>query len=158
MSIHSDSIDEIHSFDARYKNVIFRNNNLIVPYINLGVSNHPLNKENKLKFLDYSYMVFIDVYYLKVYLKKPYLVIDQGKPTVKYSFGGDYLDYDIMIYNDMEISCSEAYLQTLEFTNISDEMWMPFNTKEFPMNMNETIVEAFFNNSFMPKNIHELIR
>lgn len=157
MQMYRDNIDEIHSFDARYKNVIFRNNNLIVPYINLGISNHPLNKNDKLKYLDYSYMVFINVTYLKVFLGKPYIVIDQDSSTTKYYFGGDYLDYDRRIYNDMEIACSEAYLQTTEITNISNEMWMPFDTINFPNNMNETDVKGFFNNVYMPENIKQLI-
>ncbi len=158
MSIYNHCIEEIHSFDARYKNVIFRNNNIVVPYINLGVSKHPLHTEEKgMAFLDYTYMVFVDVSYLKVYLKKPYIVIDLEKKAEHFYFGGDYWDNENKIFNDMEIGCSEAFLQTLNITKLSDEMWMPLKTPNFTQNMNSETVEDFFNHNYIPPNINALI-
>lgn len=158
MSIYKKGVDEIHSFDARYKNVIFRNNNLVVPYVNLGVAHHPLNLINHpMKFLDYSYMVFMDVFELSVYIEKRYVVIDSDRVSQKLYFGGDYWDISNKIFNDMQISCSEAYLQTLEFTQLSGDMWMPFDTKNYPVNMDTVMVNDFFEHKFIPDNIKQLI-
>lgn len=158
MSIYRECVDEIHSFDARYKNVIFRNNNLVVPYINLGLAHHPLHLINHpMKFLDYSYMVFIDVVYLSVFIGNRYVVIDLVQDFQRLYFGGDYWDIGSKIFNDMQISCSEAYLQTLEFTQLSDDMWMPFDTRNYPVNMDVSMVNDFFDHKFLPDNIKILV-
>ena len=102
-------------------------------------------------------MIFIDIDYLKVYLNKPYIVIDAGKESEHFYFGGDYWDCDKKIFNDMEIGCSNAFLQTLEISQLSNTMWMPFDTPNFPKNMNSETVESFFNHYFMPLNMKELI-
>jgi hypothetical protein len=159
MSIYQQAIEEIHSFEAKYKNVIFRNNNIVIPYANLGVSNHPLHKGGKgMTFLDYAYMVFRDVTYLSVYItKERYVVIDLEKREEIFYFGGDYLDSHNFIFNDMEICCKKAYLQTLEITQLSHTMWVPFPTSNFSRNMNMDTTEDFFNQKFMPVDIKELI-
>lgn len=159
MSIYKESVEEIHSFDAKYKNVIYRNNNIVIPYINLGVSNHPLHREGKgMTFLDYAYMVFKDVLYLSVYIKERYIVVDAEKREEIFYFGGDYLDNGNYIFNDMEICCKEAYLQTLKITQLSHMMWVPFPTLNFPQNMDKDIVKEFFGHKLMPDNVIELIR
>jgi hypothetical protein len=159
MSIFQQAIHEIHSFDARYKNVIFRNNNIVIPYINLGVSNHPLHKSEKgMAFLDFSYMVFKDVSYLSVYINKErYFVTSLEKREEIFYFGGDYMDSSDFIFNDMQICCKEAYLETVEITQLSLAMWMPFPTPNFPQNMNGNTVEDFFNHKFMPMDIKHLV-
>lgn len=158
MSIYRENVEEIHSFDARYKNVIFRNNNIVIPYINLGLAHHPLQLINHpMKFLDYSYMVFKDVFYLSVFIENRYIVLDFNSDYKKFYFGGDYWDNGKNIFNDMHISCSEAYLQTLDFTQISENMWMPFDTVNFQVNMDLSLVNEFFNHKFIPENIKILI-
>jgi hypothetical protein len=158
MSIYSQSIEEIHSFDAAYKSVVLRNNNLVIPYINLGVSNHPLYKSEKgLQFIDYAYMVFRDVFYLSVYIGRRYNVIGTKKGEETLYFGGKYLESDSCIFNDLEICCREVYLQTLDFTQLSSAIWIPFPTPKFSTNMQAKMVENFFSGKLMPESVKNLI-
>src|SRR5437763_13260307 len=91
--LFEEALEEIDSFEAYYKNVIFRNNCLVVPYINLGVSNHELSPGGKeMSFMNFAYLVFRDVSYLKVYLDKAYLVVDQQRKSCHLHFGGNYMD------------------------------------------------------------------
>lgn len=59
-------MDEVHSEDACHKNPVLRNNNLVVPYINLGISEHEFNRERNLKFIDFAYLVAINISFLSV--------------------------------------------------------------------------------------------
>lgn len=159
MNIYNSHIDEIHSSEARYKNVLLRNNNIIIPYINLGISNHPLYEGKKdMAFINFAYIVFTDVSYLSVYVenKGRYIIIDgMKKPNINY-FGGDYWDIDTKVFNDMEICSRETYLQTLGITKIAMEMWMPITTPNFNKNMNSQEIEDFFNHKYMPDNIQTI--
>ncbi len=158
MSIYYKSIEEIDSSEARYKNVIFKNNNLIIPYINLAVSNHPLNDSGNNLFLDYSYMVFLDVTYLTVFIRaNRYIVVDIKKNEDPFYFGGVYLDYEGYIYNDLEICCKKAYLRTLPFTQLSFDMWVHSESQILNKNMNSSSVEKFFEGIYMPIEIRQLI-
>jgi hypothetical protein len=151
-------VDEIHSFDAYYKNVIFYNNNLLIPYINLGVSNHPLNETSSLQFLDYSYMVFENIKSLSVYIcNRRYNItkFNSFQNYPKYNFGGEYLDYNSSIFNDLEIYCEKAFLFKLETTKISDEMWV-FNPDLKYINIDMEYAKCFFDFAYLPEGIKEV--
>lgn len=157
--IFTDKIDEIDSFDAYYKNVVFRNNNIVIPYVNLAVSNHPLNTKSNLIFIDYAYMVFENVKYLDVFLNnRRYKVIDQNHSGSKLHFGGTFLDFESHIYNDMAIDSERTFLQTLDSTKLSEGMWQPVTLDNYIPNMSSRQVEDFFNNGFLPDNIRDLIK
>lgn len=158
MNIYSDHISEIDSFESRYKNVLFRNNNLVIPYFNLMWDESFIhsNKVGEL-FLDYAYMVFIDVSYLRVYINKKYVVIDKQKDDEMFFLGGKYLDYGEKIFNDMEICCSKSYLQTTHFTKFSNSMWNLFDTSTVKKNSDNLFFERFMNHEYMPENIKILI-
>ena len=151
------AIDEIHSFDAYYKNVILNNSNLIIPYINLGVSNHEINPSSNLLFIDFAYMVFERVSFLSVYINNRRLVVvDKQKTKNLYHFGGSYLDFDRGIFNDLEICAKQTYLQTLSLSKLSETMWIPLNVPNLSVNMDLEIVKEFYNNIFAPDNIKKL--
>jgi hypothetical protein len=133
----------IHSFDGFYKNVRFKNGTLIIPYINLAIVNHELNPGEKLKFINFSYLIFEQVSYLTVYLDKNYVIIDEGETDVKFHAGGTYLDYDTHVYNDNEICCANAILKTVEGSMLSSEMWIPFDTPNLPRNMSADSIGFF---------------
>ena len=156
--IYRENVEEIHSFDAKYKNVIFRNNNLIVPYLNLGVSNHPLHIEKRgMTYIDFSYMVFEGISFLRVFITKPYIVIELKNQVNHLYFGGDYLDYESKIYNDMEIGCSDASLHILEVTKFSKKMWTLSDTQDFKRNTDSKFVMDFFDHKFIPEKIRQLV-
>lgn len=148
------NIQEIHSADAYYKNVLLQGDNLIIPYINLGISNHPLNDSERLAFLDYAYMVFKGVFYLDVFVSgNRYNVIERNALKEKYHFGGTYLDEQSKIFNDLTVSCEDACLCTLDFTKISDTEWVPIHTRNFEVNLEREFVDLFFQNIYFPKEI-----
>lgn len=157
-NIFDKDIQHIHSFDAFYKNVIFRNNKLIIPYINLGISQHPLNSSDKLMFIDFAYLVFKDIFYLDVFIDGRRLkVINELNQNEKFHFGGTYLDIHESIYNDMEISCKDAYLQTLNNSQLSSEMWIPIKVPNYKKNIDDDTFFSFFQNKFIPSNITDLL-
>lgn len=155
-----DAIDEIDSFESQYKNVILRNNNLVVPYINIGLSNHPLHDyKGKLRFIDFSYIVLLNVSYLKIFIGNPYCVIDLKKTDTVYYFGGEYLDYGKKIFNDIEVCCTQCYLQTLEFSRLGEENehWISSDISTYKQNMDSVLVNDFFEHKYVPENIRKLI-
>ena len=150
-------VNNIHSFDATYSNVIFRNNNLIMPYINLGIVNRCHDNANKMLFIDFAYMVFLNVTFLTVFQNNiRRTVINYNHKDSIYFFGGHYLDYDIAIFNDLEICCDDSYLFFLNQSRESYEPYIPFETDRFIPNLDKKLVEEFFKNKFMPKDISEL--
>jgi len=158
--LFEDNIDEIHSFDAYYRNVVLSNNNLVIPYINLGVSQHQVNPTSDLMFIDFALMIFEKVTYLDVFISgKRYKVIDQGKePRSVYHFGGTYLDFNKGIFNDMEICSKKVYLQLLATSILSKDMWRPIDSSKAKSNMGHLDVEYFFETNNFPENIRELLR
>jgi len=156
--IFDSSVEELHSFDAYYKKVVFKNNTLVIPYINLGVSNHVINPSSDILFIDFAYMIFKAVSYLTVYIKgKRLIVIDTSKKEKIYYFGGSYLDIDVGIFNDMEICCKKSYLQTLDISRISDVMWIPQNVPNYSINIDIKIVEDFYSGKLMPNEVKKII-
>ena len=157
-NIFETHVDEIHSFDANYKNVIFYNNNLLIPYVNLGISNHPLNTTSTLQFLDFSYMIFKNIKFLSVYICNKRSIVIKSNLFLKYpkyNFGGEYLDYNTSIFNDLEIHCESAFLQILETTKISDKMWVLKPNSDY-IYINEEYTKIFFDFIYLPENIRKI--
>jgi len=150
----TERIDEIDSFESKFKGVVLKNNNLIIPYFNLGVSQHPLNEMNDLKYLNFSYIVCLNVSYLAGWSEEERIdvvIIDGIKKEQVYYFGGENLDDKNSIFNDFKICCKEIYLQTLDTTELSDKKWKMDD--EFIKEK----VSDFWNGKFMPTAVKELI-
>jgi hypothetical protein len=125
-----DGVDEIDSFDAYYSNVYLDQRNLVIPYIDLGVTNHPLHRGDRLKYLDFAYMVFLGLRYLKV--QRGVLSGDKGEASKIFYFGGINLT-----------------------TRLSDTVWVPV---ESPLrNLDQAKVAAFFRDEMMPESIRQLV-
>ncbi|MVT08532.1 hypothetical protein [Chitinophaga tropicalis] len=149
---------EIDSFEAQYKNVIFRNNNLIIPYINIGVPGHYFDKkDDTMFFFDYCYIVLINVSFLSVFIEKfkTLIVLDSDLNSEKYHFGGNYLDIETKIFNDMAVSCEHGYLQTLEFTKYWESSLLFTNLEE--AKLSTKLISEFLEHKFMPDDIKKLI-
>lgn len=156
--IYFENLSEFDSFDAKYKNVILKNNNIVIPYISLAVTNHPIgNFSSHLTYIDYCYLILLNVSALSVYIvNKRYKVIENKiEGHQRYYFGGDYLDFENSIFNDMEISCEKAYIQTLEFSKFSNIMWT-CEVSAHNKSLESELTENFLNHKFLPKNIHQL--
>lgn len=160
--IYREAVSEVDTFDAYLKNVMIRNNNLIIPYLNIGICNHPLHNSKKLKFINYSYLVAEDVQYLAIWVKqgdrgKHYNLINRQKTNDMYYWGGFNLDPD-SIFCDLRICCKNAFLQTLEISELSDDIWVPYDTVNQPLNIDKRVLDNFWDGVYMPDNIKELIK
>jgi hypothetical protein len=115
-----DGVDEIDSFEAYYSNVYLDQRNLVIPYIDLGVSKHPLHRGDRLKHLDFAYMVFLGLRYLKV--KRGVLLGEKGEASDIFYFGGINLDPSADLV-DFEIECDSAFLRPFATTRLSGTIW-----------------------------------
>ncbi len=55
-----ENIQELDTFESFYSTPFMGNGNLIIPFINIGVSLHPINPNKSPLYLDKSYLVFFD--------------------------------------------------------------------------------------------------
>lgn len=131
---------DIHSFDAYYRNVIFRNSNLLVPYINLGFIEHELNRTSEIMYLDRAYLIAENLTYFRVYEKEA--LIGDSNQDGFFFFGGRNLDHDHFV--DLEFNSESVYLMIPDDSKLSHKMWVPIETPLFNPNLTEKVVDDFF--------------
>jgi hypothetical protein len=147
-----EGVDEIDSFDSFYSNVYFDKATLVMPYINLGLGKHPLNPGERLKFLDFAYVVFLGLRYLKA--QKGVILGEKDHASSILCFGGFNMDSSPDLI-DLEVGCEFAYLQPLRDSRLSDTFWVPVESAT--RNLDETTVTAFFRGDCMPESIRQLM-
>ncbi|WP_027373916.1 hypothetical protein [Chryseobacterium sp. UNC8MFCol] len=154
--IYSHDINEIHTSDAYFGHIIFTTKSLIVPYINLGISNHELNKNNSLKFIDYCYFVAVDFSFLKI---NNDIIRDdlsnKYNPAESIYLGGFDMVGNQNIF-DIEIQANKKFIQLINNSKIIDKMWTPVEGTLFPMNLDINKVNTFISNKSIPKNLLDL--
>lgn len=152
-------IFEVDTMEAFYGNVILVNNNLVIPYINIGLSKHILNKSNQLKFLDYSYIIAEDISYLK--LNKDAIIEKVKKDTKSNSLylGGVGIG-DITGVFDIEIQATKLYLMCFEDYKLADidDMWKPISTSDSESNMSLKKVNTFIRNMNLAPEIKRILK
>lgn len=151
--IYKDHIDEIDTSDAYFGKILITDNNLMIPYINLGISNHKLNEGDYLKFINYCYFVAIDCHFLKINndiilsdLKNKYNPLESI-----YLGGWDMLETQNIF--DIEIQANNSFIQLVSNSEISKKMWVPLKGTLFPMNLDVNSVNNFINNKNLPENL-----
>ena len=134
--IYDTDLDEIHSFDAYFGKIVQEEDSIIIPYVNLGVSEHSLNKGETLKYLNKAYMVFDGV----ASFEEQYS-LDETADLLTLYFGG----YDVNKgeHREFKIVCSKAYLKLLEDSELSGDMWIPIEIQNYHSNMNKAEVKKF---------------
>lgn len=154
--IYKYHLDEIDTSDAYFGKLLFRNNAILIPYINMGISNHILNKENHLQYIDYCYFIAVDLKFLKInndiIINKLPTKID---PLYSINLGGWDMLENQNVY-DIEVQSDEKFIQLIDNSKISKEMWVPIETPNFRKNMNKDKVELFINNKELPINLLQL--
>ena len=124
--VYDTSMDEIHSFESFFGRIFNENNDIKIPFVNLGISDHPVNPSNELKYIDKSYLVFKDV----ASISENYDVSAvEDTSFVTYYFGG--LDME-GIHREFQVKCKNAYLELTNDYRLSSTMWQPsrMNTKD----------------------------
>jgi hypothetical protein len=137
-----------------YQNVILKDNVLIIPCINLLVSHHPLNPDEKPKFIDKAYVVFEGIKQLNILGDSE--LVNQPSDLPSHYLSGKNLDPS-SIFMDMEIKAEKTYIQILENSQVSDNQWIPIESNDSKPNLSEQETKAFFKGELMPDNLKKLL-
>lgn len=155
--IFEQNLCEIDTSESYFGKIIKRNNDfLVIPYINLGIAEHELNRSTRLKYINYSYIVGLKLLFLK--LNSEIIIDRRGKYE---NIESIYLGGNDLIINqnvfDIEFKAKKSFLQLVESSQIRNEHWMPIVTPNFPPNMEHILVDEFINNRNLPDNIKEIV-
>ena len=148
-----EGIDEIHSSEAFFKGYIYSNDFFLLPYVNLGVSEHPLNKSNELKFIDYSYIWARGIHYLSI--DNEVITNNEMQGFESFYFGGFNLNEDETV-NEFELKADSICLQLLAKSKVELKPWFPIDTPKYEKNLAN--VDDFFSNKMIPSNIEKYLK
>jgi hypothetical protein len=153
--IFEEAFDEVATFESYYRGYILKEGNFLMPYINVGVSEHPLNPSRDLLHIDYSYVVCLDVALIKY---NDELVFDNTSLKFgEYRFvylGG--INLNVNAGTEFQILCKKPFLQIMDYSQLSKEFWAPNQRPNRNSNMNSQEVDSFFNYKFLPENLKSL--
>ncbi len=154
INIIEDSIDTVNSYRG---NLHSYDSYVVIPHINLGVSDHPLNDSPSLKYINFCYLLFEGVSSIndtnKVVAK---LISEEIRLEQKYYYVGGINIESNEGDKEFEIECSRAYLVLKEDSKITSTMWIPIETPRFKPNLLPEDVSAFFSKN--PIDILNFIR
>ena len=119
----------------------------------MGISNHELNETKYLKHIDYCYFVALDFNFLKINNNGIFNELKDKYNSSKSMYLGGWDMLENQNIYDIEIQAKTSYIQLVSDYEISGEMWIPIKDSRFPMNLNETDVDNFINNKYLPKNL-----
>lgn len=145
-----EAVEEIDSVEAYYGEFLYKNGDLYIPFVNLGVSEHPLNPRKEMQFIDRAYMVFRQVF----------RVTDTGMGrrvydvpfTAEWVYVGHFAGSDCINGGgaEFEIISKRACLWVFEDSQLSSTLWIPVYTANFRRNMARSLTKAFFENRHLP--------
>ena len=138
--VYTDFIEELYVAEMFSGQIFIESKQILIPCINIGVSEHPLNPEKDLKYIDFSYLFFDEVISLE--FNKIYTQIED---ILENTFFMD--TYDIL-KNDsyqIEIRCKRISFIPSEKYRISKKMWTPIKTPNFKPNLIYNDVHKFVN-------------
>ena len=156
MMIYRDNFEEVDTFESFYKNIIRRSNLVVIPYINVAVSRHPLNPGDDLMFIDKSYIVCLNGYIRDIngkFYDSPNASMNNNTKLIK--LGG--VDLESNQHTGIRIMCEDVFLETLPYSRIRRSFWMPAKTPNSEPNMNIDEVDLFFQHKSLPADIRSLI-
>jgi hypothetical protein len=153
--IFEEQFEEVDTFEAYFKNSINKKGVLIIPYINVGVSCHPLNPAKELLYIDKSYIVCINFCINKINgeLIDDCIGWEQSGHKI---IGLSGIDLSKNKHTEQKILCEKAFLQILPESKIRKDFWVPLKTPNFLSNMDANEVEMFFSHKLLPGNLKKL--
>ncbi|MBT1705809.1 hypothetical protein [Chryseosolibacter indicus] len=146
--VYENSFEQIVTFEGYYKSYLLNKEAMVIPYVNIGISNHPLNPSNQLKHLNFGYIIYFDIALVKY---NNTIIFDNtelkyGSYTFYYSGG---INLDLHAGTEFQILAKKARLQTTDKMQLSDSFWVPYDTTAQKSNMSNSDVDHFFDpNSF----------
>ena len=128
--IYSEFIEELYVAELYSGQIFVENKQIIIPCINVGVSEHPLNFKTDLEFIDFSYLIFDEV--ISFEINNYYNTMTD---ILKSRFFMD--TYDILKNDsyEIEIECEKISFVPVENYRISENMWVPIKTLNFEPNL-----------------------
>ncbi len=150
---YHENLDEIHTSEAYFGKVLFFGKNLLIPYINLGISNHKLNESTNLKFIDYCYFIAVNIYYLKINENIVMNSLNENYDSLQsiYLGGADLIENQLI--NDIELQAENIFLQLKPNSKLEEKFWTPIKTPHFNENMDKNMVRRFVNNENLPEDL-----
>ncbi|MBN8823208.1 MULTISPECIES: hypothetical protein [unclassified Spirosoma] len=128
-----DAIDTSESYRG---SLVVREDSILVPIINLGISEHVLNPTNKLAYVDFAYLFFKG--FSKVLLNS-FTDIKSKDTEKRYCYvGGSQA-------GDLEVECNQTYLLLPTAGRLSPTNWYPDNTPFYKANLDSEQVNSFWN-------------
>jgi hypothetical protein len=137
--IFTENLNEIDSSESYYKVLLCNKDVLVVAFINIGISNHELNTEENLKFIEKCYIICYSIDFLKV---NNTVLYDNKNDSQTYYFGGFNLSADNI--TDIEIKTNKLILKVCNDSKIQNNHFIPIDTPSFKTNMDTTEVNLFF--------------
>ncbi|RVU90829.1 hypothetical protein EH230_07940 [Flavobacterium columnare] len=121
--VYFDEFLEIVTSESLYGKPNLCQGDLIIPFINLAISNHQLNLSDELKYLNYSYVVCKNV--VQVKLNGSLIYENNGVNFKTYGFvylsGSDFFIRKEVV--EFSILCENKFLRTLDYTLLSNSQW-----------------------------------
>lgn len=141
------NIDEYDTFDAYYSTPISLPNEIVIPYINVGLSaEHPFNPLNEFVYVNFCYLKIVEPKYISVF-KKGILVnkIEEYKEENSIWIGGGFLGDNIVWDGGIEIQAKDVVLIMKNDFRYSKSLWIPdYKYLKGKGNITEDIVINFF--------------
>lgn len=133
MKVYREAIDELDSYESFIGHIYEVENLIVFPYVNLAVSNHPLNKSEQLMYVDRSYLVFggverfseTDTELFSKTTQARYHLCHGGISIIDLRFKEFIIEYNncaLFLFND---------------SKIRTEPWVPIDTETRTQNMAE---------------------
>lgn len=141
--IFSDCSEEIDTSESYRGDLYEVDNDIIIPCINVGVSECLLNASKQLNYIDYCYLVFKDVTSVEVNASPKLLsgIFDKAKKLLYIGAVNITSDHR---QGELEIECDNMYLVLKSDSKLSDQMWIPIQTPYLTPNLSEKEVQKFF--------------
>ncbi len=161
-----DSIDSMNTYCGEY---IKTENFYIIQVISLGYG-EDVQSEDELYHIDKAYLVFINYKFIEQ------TIYHADKETVNKIYGNNYLNTKVntfyicgehignhldnkdMIYTERQVDAESCYIQLLENSKISNNLFLPIDTTNQKANMNLKEVRNFVTNKYLPENLRKLIQ
>lgn len=133
MKAYRESIDELDSYESFIGHIYKVENLIVFPYVNLAVSNHPLNKSEKLMYIDRSYLVFGDV----ELFSESDIELFTKTTQAKYDLCHGGISIIDLSFKEFIIECNNCALFLFNNSKIRTEQWVPIDTETQTKNMTE---------------------
>jgi hypothetical protein len=145
--------NQIDTFDSFYGNVFSNNDTLVIPYINLGISEHYLNPSSSLMYINKSYLILQGIVFFK---ENHEIKINQSNSLDSFYLGGTNTIPSNSIF-EFEIKSKSCIIQLIDTSSISESRWLPIQTKSSKPNMDIKDSYSFLNDAKLPDFIAQIL-